>query len=80
MDYSPSSSLSFTRDQIKVILGEFITTFKNPVFIHDLQHLAPNEERMNTYIESKQKEIFQKHNLNPEQGYKDLSRIRDVYP
>jgi G3E family GTPase len=74
-----SSALAFTREELKVILAEFVAAFKSPALIHDLQHLAPNEEKMNIHIESVQKEIFQKHNLNAEKCFKDLARIRQTY-
>jgi len=72
-------TLSLSRDQIKVIMAEFGSLFKNPNFIHNLQHLAPNEQKINEAITAAQKEIFAYHQIDPEKGFADLGRIKDAY-
>jgi len=74
-----ASKLSYSRDEIKTILKEFISLFSNANFIHNLQHLAPNEERISDAIESAQKEVFKYHNIDPIKGFADLARISEIY-
>jgi len=78
MEYG-SQQLSFSRDQIKSVLLEFIDLFSNANFIHNLQHVAPDEKKINTAVENTQKQIFNAYGVDPEKGYQDLAKIREVF-
>jgi hypothetical protein len=73
------AGLSFTKDQIKKVLQDFIVMFENGSFMDHLKSFAPNEQKMNQFIEVQQKGIFTKHGVDPERGYADLSRIVDKF-
>jgi len=79
MEATTTTELCFSRDQLKLVLKDFVDLFTNGNFIHNLQHLAPNEDKMGEMIEQAQKQIFQLHGVDPIKGYKDLPRIREVY-
>jgi hypothetical protein len=73
------AKLAFSKDQIKVILQEFVTFLQSEDTMMDLKRLAPSEDKISTYIEDNQRKIFSKHGVNPEKGMSDLSKIASVW-
>jgi len=72
-------SLVYTRDELRVILNEFFTALTVEEFMNELKALAPDEKKIAAKIEKKQREILAAHNIDPEQGIRDLARVRRVF-
>jgi len=71
--------LCYSRDELRVILEEFYNSLSDPNFKEELKALAPNERAIGERIEQNQKLILKNHNIDPDQGMRDLARVRQVY-
>jgi len=70
--------LVYTRSELNSILEDFFTAFTVQEFKDELRELA-DEKKIAERIEAKQREILASHNINPDQGMRDLARVRKVY-
>jgi len=72
-------ALAFTKDQIKVVLQEFVSFLQTDETMLALKRLAPSEDKISNYIEESQRKIFVRHGVNPDKGMSDLSKIASVW-
>jgi len=73
MDHN--SGMSFSKEQVREVLKQFVAFCQSEECRATLKKLAPDEDKMNQYIEDNQKIIFAKFGVNPEAGMKDLRKI-----
>jgi hypothetical protein len=74
-----SNSLSFTREQLKAVLMDFIVFFDSQESRTAMKSLAPSEKNIEQYIEESQKKVFEKHGVHPQSGLQDLRRVSNFY-
>jgi hypothetical protein len=74
-----STPLIFSREQIKNILNDFISLFNSKEFKAQLKSVSPDDDKIQAMITMQQRNIFKKHNIDPDRGFKDLVRIKLFY-
>lgn len=72
-------TLAFSKDQIRVILQQFVVFLQSEECSTGLKKLAPNEEKMADFIETNQKRIFISNGVDPNKGMDDLGKIATVW-
>src|SRR5690554_4461093 len=71
--------LSFSRDQLLQALRAFVVFFKSPETLAALKGLAPDELKIENYIEERQRTIFSDCGVDPEKGMSDLRKVGTLF-
>jgi hypothetical protein len=68
----PTEGLLSDKERLLSILRECIAFLQTPECKDGLKRVAPDGQRIDDYVTSKQKEIFKRFGLEPEKAYKDM--------